>query len=491
MSGGDDDDAERTIFVPGQMPGAPPPPSSTPQSQPAAPPPYTPPAPAAPSPYQPAQGPQPAPPPAFGVPVTPQPAFAPPPPQAAPDIGAAPGRFDFAGAEPVLYGPEPLVAAAGRLIHLASHIKTLAIGPDMDSLRRLIVQELEAFTRRARALGLEQKSIQLAHYILCAFIDDAVMSTPWGSTSPWSRQSLLAAYHNDTQGGDRMFHFADQMERDPAREPRLVELLYLCLSLGFEGRAALDPQGQSLLHSRRAQLAALVTRQRGAQPADVSPQWRGKTIASGKFAPRVPLWAVLSGVALLALVVFAALLFRLSGKADVAIAALDNTVGNQVAPPAAPAPQTATPMYDRIEGILAPDISSRRLTLTREGNEIVIRLHNQGLFASAQAEPASSWSDTFGRLAEAGNLTRGPIRVEGHTDNQAIRSLQFPSNQELSEARAKSVSTAIGGAGLSDKSRLTTAGFGATRPIGDNKTDEGRRENRRVELRVANDVNWR
>jgi type VI secretion system protein ImpK len=482
---GDDDDADRTIFSPGKLPDG--------QPGPVAPPPAYSPIPVTPGQPAPAFGQAPqgfgqAAPPAFGVPVSAPPGFGTP---AAADPHAAPGRFDFAGVEPILYGPEPLVAAAGRLIHLASHIKTLAIGPDMDSLRRLIVQELEAFTRRARALGLEQKSIQLAHYILCAFVDDAVMSTPWGASSPWSRQSLLAAYHNDTQGGDRMFHFAEQMERDPNREPRLVELLYLCLSLGFEGRAALVPQGQSLLHARRAGLAALIAHQRGAQPADISPQWRGKTIASGPFAPRIPLWAVLAGIALLALLVFALLLFRLSSKADVAIASLDHAVGNQVTTPPAPAPQSATPTYGKINEILAPDIQSGRLELLREGNEIVIRLHNQGLFASAQADASSSWSDTFGRIAQAANLTKGPIRCEGHTDDQAIRSLQFPSNQELSEARAKSVAEAIGSAGLADKSRLSTAGLGATRPIGDNKTDDGRRENRRVELRVANDINWR
>ena len=121
----------------------------------------------------------------------------------------------------------------------------------------------------------------------------------------------------------------------------------------------------------------------------------------------------------------------------------------------------------------------------------MVRLNNQGLFASAQADVSGGWSDTFDRIAEAANLSKGPIRVEGHTDDQAIRSLAFPSNQELSEARAKSVAGAVASAGLEDAGRLSTAGFGANRPIGDNATDDGRRENRRVELRVANDIAWR
>ncbi len=61
------------------------------------------------------------------------------------------------------------------------------------------------------------------------------MSTPWGASSQWSRQSLLAAFHNDVQGGDRMFQFAERMAQDPQREPRLIELLYQCLSLASRG----------------------------------------------------------------------------------------------------------------------------------------------------------------------------------------------------------------------------------------------------------------
>ncbi|WP_213982645.1 type IVB secretion system protein IcmH/DotU, partial [Sphingomonas sp. dw_22] len=400
-------------------------------------------------------------------------------------------RLDFATAEPDLYGPEPLVAAAGRLIHLASQIRSMPVGPDLGALRRLAIQELEAFGPRARQLGLEPKSIQLAHYILCAFLDDAVMSTPWGANSPWSQQSLLAAYHNDTQGGDRMFQFAERMEQDPNREPRLMELLYQCLSLGFEGRAALDPRGESLLHQRRARLAGAIAGRKGPPPGDLSPQWRGHSIAAGRYAPRVPLWAILSGLAAIGLLVFAALLFRLSTQGDAAIASLNQAVGTAQIVPAPPPPESATPTYQRMGEILAPDIKSGRLELLREGNEIVIRLHNVGLFPSAQAEPSSAWNDTFGRVAQAANLSKGPMRIEGHTDNQAIRSLQFPSNQELSLARAKGVAGAIGGAGLTDSSRISTAGLGDTRPIGDNASDDGRRENRRVEIRVANDIAWR
>ena len=444
--------AERTVMSPGAMPGG-------------------------------AAGmgaPRPAPPPAGG--------YAPPPPRG----GSAPVKLDFADDEPVMYGPEPLVAAAGRLIHLASRLKTMPLAPDLGQLRQLVIRELDAFSKRAQGLGLEPRSSQLAHYILCAFTDDAVMSTPWGANSPWSQHSLLAAYHNDVQGGERLFQFAERMEQDPNREPRLMELLYLCLSLGFEGRAALDPRGQNLLAQRRSKLAGAIGGQRGAMPDELSPQWKGVAVGSGRYLPRVPLWVIAAGLALVGLIIFAALLFRLSTESTAAVTALDQAVGTSVAPKAPPpAPETATPTFDRIRSILAPDVDAGRLAVLREGNDIVIRLVNQGLFDSGSASPSGGWADTFGRLAQAANLTHGQIRVEGHTDNQQIRSLAFPSNLQLSQARAAAVGRALLTAGLQDANRIRTDGYGDAQPIGDNATPDGRRENRRVEIRVANDIAWR
>ncbi|MEH3106673.1 MAG: type IVB secretion system protein IcmH/DotU [Sphingomonas fennica] len=427
-------------------------------------------------------------PPGFGS-AAPQGAAPPPPPP--PPRGGAPARLDFADAEPEMFGPEPLVAAAGRLIHLATRLRTMAVGPDLSALRQLTIAELDAFSKRAQGLGLEPRSVQLAHYILCAFLDDAVMATPWGANSPWSQHSLLAAYHNDVQGGERLFQFAERMEQDPNREPRLMELLYLCLSLGFEGRAALDPRGASLLQQRRARLAGAIARVRGGEPDELSPQWHGQAVGAGAFAPRVPLWVAVMGLALVGLVIFSALLFRLSSETTAAVTALDQAVGTRVLPPAPPAPETETPTYDRIRAILASDVDAGRLAVLREGNDIVLRLVNQGLFASGSADVSGAWGPTFVRLAEAANLTRGQLRIEGHTDNQQIRSLAFPSNLQLSQARAAAVGRALRSAGLQNGDRIRTDGYGDGQPIGDNATEDGRRENRRVEIRVANDVAWR
>jgi type VI secretion system protein ImpK len=396
---------------------------------------------------------------------------------------SAPGdiTFDFTDAEPELHGPEPLVAAASRLIRLGTQLRKLPVSPSLNPLRQLVIRELDSFVKRAQALALEPGTVQLAHYILCAFVDDCIMTTPWGAASVWSQHSLLAAYHNDVQGGERLFQFAERMEQDPRREPRIAELLYLCLSLGFEGRMAVDPRGASLLQQHRHRLHGAIMSGRAAR-SELSPQWRGKQTTNLVQSFPVPLWAVFAAFGVAALLIFAALLFRLNSRSDAAMAALDEAVGTQQVAAASGAP---LPALDRIRSILQPDIDARRIEVLSEGGDYVIRMIGQGLFESASAELASDYKATFGRIAEAANIAGGDLRIFGHTDDQPPgASLAYPSNQALSEARAETVGYGLVDAGIPD-ARITVQGLADSQPIASNDTVEGRRQNRRVEVRVA------
>jgi chemotaxis protein MotB len=85
------------------------------------------------------------------------------------------------------------------------------------------------------------------------------------------------------------------------------------------------------------------------------------------------------------------------------------------------------------------------------------------------------------RLVPVLNARRTPIAVEGHTDDVPIKTARFPSNWELSSARASTVVRQLQSAGVAP-SRLRAVGFGETRPVAGNHTPEGRAKNRRVVL---------
>jgi len=115
---------------------------------------------------------------------------------------------------------------------------------------------------------------------------------------------------------------------------------------------------------------------------------------------------------------------------------------------------------------------------------IEIELSSGLLFPSGDALPLDSAFELVERIAAILGPYDNPVHVEGFTDNMPIRSRLYPTNWELSAARAATVVRMLSAGGM-DASRLAAVGYGEHRPIADNSTAEGRRANRRVVLLVS------
>jgi len=112
-----------------------------------------------------------------------------------------------------------------------------------------------------------------------------------------------------------------------------------------------------------------------------------------------------------------------------------------------------------------------------------VEIRTDVLFPSASAALVSDAVPIMTKLAHTLQPFPNPIRIEGYTDDLPINSDRFPSNWELSAARAASVARLFTSLAI-DPRRLTVTGYGEFRPIADNKTAEGRDKNRRVVLVV-------
>lgn len=124
------------------------------------------------------------------------------------------------------------------------------------------------------------------------------------------------------------------------------------------------------------------------------------------------------------------------------------------------------------------------LIKVREGKGwLEIELKANILYPSGSAALTEEALPILRKVAEVLGKHPNPVQVEGHTDNLPIRSLVYPSNWELSAARAASVVQFFVQVGL-DPKRMAAVGYGEHRPVADNSTAEGRRENRRVALVV-------
>lgn len=132
-------------------------------------------------------------------------------------------------------------------------------------------------------------------------------------------------------------------------------------------------------------------------------------------------------------------------------------------------------------------------------NRMVISLPGDVLFASGSDDLSDKGTEVLAAVADVirkdPQLSKRYFQVAGHTDNKPLKGGRFKDNWGLSTMRARSVLVYLisptdskeGGGGL-DATRLHPAGYGETDPIADNGTDEGRQQNRRVELVLMPDV---
>ena len=111
----------------------------------------------------------------------------------------------------------PLGQAASPLLLLIGGLRGSSSSMDVGGLRRHALEEVRRFEERAHASGVRNEIVLAARYALCAGLDEAVLSTPWGHQSEWAQHPLLVALHREAWGGEKFFEMLDRISVDPAR----------------------------------------------------------------------------------------------------------------------------------------------------------------------------------------------------------------------------------------------------------------------------------
>lgn len=134
--------------------------------------------------------------------------------------------------------PNTLLACAMPLLLLMAKLKqTEALdSQSILPLRQQIVEEMHGFTERANTLHCPNRLVLAARYCLCTATDEFVLSTSWGINSVWPFQTLLSIVHQETSGGERFFIILEEISKSPTENLSLLEVMYVILSLGFEGK---------------------------------------------------------------------------------------------------------------------------------------------------------------------------------------------------------------------------------------------------------------
>ncbi len=379
-----------------------------------------------------------------------------------------------------------LEKSASGLLALITQINGSQSLSDAKELKNKIIHEIKQFEIVAKAENVDSQTLSSARYVMCTALDEAVLNTPWGHNSGWAQHSLLSLFHKEVSGGERFFHLLKALAQNPAKNRNLLEVMYLCLALGFEGRYRIVDGGKNKLASIREWLYQILQKERSGYEHTLSPHWEGVTDQRNPLARFVPLWVFGAVAAGLLGLMFSSFLFQLNKSSDPVfkqIFSLKPSVSKRQVTNVLIEPEVVySPVTEQtLSMLLTDEIERKHLKVAELAQRSIVTLQGDNLFASGSTTVKQTLIPLLHRITDALNQLPGQVLITGHSDNVPIRSTRYPSNWHLSKARAEAVAKVVE-QNLTDQNRVEIEGRSDLDPIAPNSNREGRAKNRRVEV---------
>jgi type VI secretion system protein ImpK len=376
-------------------------------------------------------------------------------------------------------GVNPLLGAAGVPLALVAQLRATTAHADPAALREQLLERVAEFEALAAANGVPRPQVSAARYLLCSFLDEVIAATPWGAGGAWGQRNLLQEFHEERWGGDKAFELLERLGEDVSTNADLLELFYVCIALGFEGRYRGRPDGRERLDAIAERVLQVL------HPADAPPssrtlslQWQGVATRGNRDVSVLPLWvlaAIGAGLLLGVVLLAGARLDALATPAFKRIHALPSLLSVDRG--------TTLAAKERLAPALRDDIARGTLAVRDEALRSLLTLPADALFVAGSASIEPKQLPLLARVAQALASTPGQVSVIGHTDDAPTASLQFPSNWHLSRERAQAVMDALAQQGVS-RDRLHAEGRAEVEPLVPNTTPAQRARNRRIEIEL-------
>jgi len=372
---------------------------------------------------------------------------------------------------PLLEAARPLLRALADMPGELDHV-------GVEQLRLLLKREIRMFTRLCEQANIRHDHMIGARYCLSTALDSAAMETPWGmkieTGADWTTSGLATEFHEDRQGGDKVYLLIGRLMSEPDEHLDLLEVIYRILSLGFMGKYRREPDGQRKHDAVRQRVYSEIRSRRGAVPVALSPHVQPDVTSRRMSLYDFP---VLISVAVLALA-----LLGMFGFFKYQLTTRTAEVGREIAGIGRMTPPAARSLH--LKELFKDDIAAGTLNVDEDARHSSVVFRGDAMFPPGGVTANPSMAPLIAKIAREIAKVRGKVTVTGYTDNLPIRSRQFASNSVLSAERAAQVMQMLQSAGL-PASRLEALGKGEADPIGDNATAKGRAQNRRVDITVA------
>jgi type VI secretion system protein ImpK len=418
-----------------------------------------------------------------------------------------------------LGGVNPLVSMANQILAAVPQIRRSLKHPDPAGLLSNLRDQIESFETSAVSAEYSDETVSTAIYALCALLDESAAATPWGHD--WIKHGLLHAMRGERDGAQDFFTHLDKASIDPEKNAELLEFLYICLALGFEGRHRATAGGAAALDMIKASTYELIARCRP-RPEELSAHWRtpaaqtaaeaalqtaarasalraAETAARAANAraphsepaakgftlsqlPRRAIWSGVAGMVGAAIVLYMLALRLQDDESRSALASKSESGRKAGAAATNPQPPVATPApaaaANPEPGALAKSLAALPVTLTEQAGTLTIALRDEQQFRSGSTQPSAQAQAVIAQIAVALDKAAGSILVIGHADATPAGH-QYATNSELSAARARAAARIVS-ARLADPKRVTAEGKADADPLAPNDTDQNRARNRRV-----------
>ena len=208
--------------------------------------------------------------------------------------------------------------AGASLIALLGNLRQV-LNLDPTEIRNLfnqLVYQIKQFETDSKSLGCRPEQALIARYIMCSALDEAVLSTPWGSRSPWGQNTLLTTFHKEASGGEKFFLILQKMQNSPADNMAILELQYVFLSLGFMGKYAVLQNGRQTLEDIRESVYRTLSSSQRDVGTSLSLKWKTNVSQHKSLVHYIPWWVSVSVVGALLLMGYLGIQWWMRSSAD-------------------------------------------------------------------------------------------------------------------------------------------------------------------------------
>ena len=318
-----------------------------------------------------------------------------------------PDNYSFLGSNVLLTTLAPIILLTSKVKSSTDHI-------NIDELRTNIQEQIEYCQSINFGMDGHKFASEEISYGLCCLLDDMVLNTPWGSKSSWSNESLLVTFHKEAWGGNRFFDYLETMMLNPSKYLDVIELYYIFLELGFEGKYRLQSDGLRELNSLKTNTFLIIEKYRNLEVQPLSDKWESKASYSNYLLRTIPQWVIWSICIFLLVSIYFWFAIKLSNTTDpikrklVVLAEIDamEIIKNHNLAPDNSNVENINSTSEKIKLLssslssdLSYEISKNLLLVEQKSDGVLIRLTNSNLFKSGSDSLANQYVTIVKKIA--------------------------------------------------------------------------------------------